>query len=234
MKMSYEELRGLLDIFRLSLVIDDDYATFTDIDSGNDLEVYKSFYKDKTNKVVDLFDGTGFYIMNEMPYCNKTYFLVIKAKSNYFYVKSILEQERNVCVIDRSKSIVECTKLDFGNLSSDDSIFKCTEDEMEVRDGYKLDSNTRIEYEVREPYKYDGSICISKDESHCSMFFHKNKSDEEQEPIYGNFEGLFEEDALQMIENSNRFKELFDYISPELSKCYREKNVRELLRKLKK
>ena len=74
MRMNFEELNGLLNIFNLSLAIDHDYAFFTDINSGEVLKTSKN-YNDRNNRAVDLFDGTGFYIEGETPYCKKEYFI---------------------------------------------------------------------------------------------------------------------------------------------------------------
>ena len=233
MKMNFEELNGLLNIFNLSLVIDHDRAIFTDINSGNILEAHKD-YNNRSNRVVNLFDGTGFYVEGETPYCKKEYFIVIKAKANGFYVKSIREEEANTCVIDKSKSIVERNILCFDRLDSEDGIFKYTEEEMELRDRYRLLSHDKVTYEVSEPYKYDGYITVNRGKTHCSMYFHKDKPGGEKEPIYGTFAGLFQDDALELIENSKHFKELLGYLSPDLAECYSEKNVYEFLRRTRK
>ncbi len=214
MKMTYYKLRDLLATYGVEFYFSKEKVEFCkDHNTGEVRKAYNGFtivFKDKEGNIIE------------------QYRLIMEPREDYCYLFGIMRAERvdNILVKQSLLSFDdEAGKYDL-KYTEENSTAKSI-----VYDGKKDILNPEeysdtVEYSLSEIYQKEGFIRIKMGKLSCEMGIHKNNPDEEQEPIYGWFNGVFQSEAPAVVESSEQLKKIMGVLTPDLLENY-EKKVQE-------
>ena len=211
MKMTYYKLRDLLAAYGVGFYF-----------SNDKVEFHK---KKNTCEVRKVHDGYNIVFKNEEDYITELYRLIMEPREDYCYLFGIMKAERLDDILVKQSV-----------LSFDDEAgrydFKYVEDNPDVKDiifAYYAQAidlekcSSTVAYSLSEIYQGEGLIRIETGSLSCEMGIHKNNPGEDEEGIYGWFNGVFQSEAPAVVESSEQLKKIMGVLTPDLLESFENK-----------
>ena len=210
----FDKLNELLNIFGLSLRIENGCCFFTDIETGIELSPYiylECYGKEYTNDAETLLNSYSFYLKTR----NKVYELGICARKDTFIVGSIYKRE-----------MVEPDFCEEIHLKSDNRECKLKEKTYNYDENAcpRVTNFNEVNFSTSELIDPAQSVITIKNPDfsrYTELWFDKNKNTGE---IYlmntSELDTISQEDAISLIEQSRMFKDVMRLFSPKTLEGY--------------
>lgn len=228
MRLNYDKLIELLNSFGLSLTIENGNAKFTDIETDMPMESYVYLVhngKENASDIKTLFNSYPFYVENE----NKRFKICVLGSDNdakFFEITKTVRKEPHV--YEESKLVSE------NGTNASYSFEKVLYERPVLKDGYESYGGITLSYikfyaEEITDNKYGKIITMSpvtgSNRKKNEMFFYKNLETDEITYVVDEdvvIKTMSDEEAIQIIEQSQLFKETMNILCPTLADKYSE------------
>ena len=225
MRLNYDKLIELLNSFGLSLIIENGNAKFTDIETDMSMEsciYYADAEREIVNDIKILFDGYPFYVENE----NKKFKIcVLGSDNNVKLFEAVKTVRKEPHIYEESKLV---SKYSTGIAYS----FEKTLYERPVlEDGYESYGGNSLSYIRFYVEEMTDNRCgkiitmspvIGDNRKKNEMFFNKNLETDEITYVVDDdvIKTMSDEEAIQLIEQSQLFKDTINMLCPTLAENY--------------